>query len=200
MRLELKRNSVAYEEMSQYIENIRRNRLMEKLKLFLILLAFLLHSGNDDYKHLARPERGQINCITVYLLGNDGAHSYNGNGILLTTTRRYTRLTNEELLDEIRPANLPLDVLQRQPTDREIGRMSGRIGQEYRLLAYELGLTRVQLDHLTLDCPTTLLRIERMFFIWRDEMEGNATFEILVNAMGMHGINTDIVNQSLERA
>jgi hypothetical protein len=97
------------------------------------------------------------------------------------------------------PANLPLDVLQRQPTDKEIARLSGKLGQEYRLLAYELGLTRVQLDHLTLDCPTTLLRIERMFFIWRDEVEDNATFEILVKAMDMHGINPDIVYQSLER-
>jgi hypothetical protein len=43
-------------------------------------------------------------------------------------------------------------------------------------------------------------RIERMLFIWRDDIEGNATFEILVKAMGMHGINPDIVCQSLERA
>ncbi|XP_060554699.1 uncharacterized protein LOC132715676 [Ruditapes philippinarum] len=167
-------------------------------QLFIVLLAVLLLGNNEDCKGLVRPERGTISCITVYLLGNDGAHSYNGNGIRFTKIIKYVRLTDEELVDQRGHAKLPRDVLLRKLTDKEMAKISMKIGREYVPLALLLGFTKAELDHIREDNKFAVHRVFEILFKWRETKESNATIEKLAEALEELGINADIIYSSLD--
>ncbi|XP_053385683.1 uncharacterized protein LOC123537873 [Mercenaria mercenaria] len=88
------------------------------------------------------------------------------------------------------------DHQQKVPTDKDINRMAHHIGKEYQSLGLELGLSQAEIDHINLDSKTTVDRIREMLMKWKEKEEGEATLEMLTNAMEVVGIDAQVVLQS----
>ncbi|XP_053390938.1 uncharacterized protein LOC128553784 [Mercenaria mercenaria] len=78
----------------------------------------------------------------------------------------------------------PISVPNVYLNDKLLGKLSHCIGENWQLLGYELGLTRVQLEHITEDhTNSTLMKIYYMLNTWCRQMPATATLENLVRAM-----------------
>lgn len=68
--------------------------------------------------------------------------------------------------------------------DLMLGKLSRCVGSNWQLLGLELGLTQVDIDHLTEDHPySTAMKIFNMLRMWTSKMDGSATVEKLIQAM-----------------
>lgn len=74
-------------------------------------------------------------------------------------------------------------------TDKEINRISYHIGKEYQSLAFELGLSKEELDHINLDFSTALDRIRSVLLRWKRKEERGATLDCLKSAMEAVGVD-----------
>lgn len=76
-------------------------------------------------------------------------------------------------------------------TDKDINRISYHIGKEYQSLAFELGLSKEELDRINLDFSTAIDRIRSVLLRWKRKEEKGATVECLKSAMEAVGVDVD---------
>ncbi|XP_053407028.1 probable serine/threonine-protein kinase pats1 isoform X2 [Mercenaria mercenaria] len=73
------------------------------------------------------------------------------------------------------------DLPKRILTDKDLGRFSQAIGKDWQILGPEIGLSRVIIEHITVDYPqSTAMKIFKMLSIWRDRNEDTCTIGNLV--------------------
>ncbi|XP_053386689.1 uncharacterized protein LOC123537934 isoform X2 [Mercenaria mercenaria] len=71
-----------------------------------------------------------------------------------------------------------------QLNDKLLSKLSHCIGENWQLLGYELGLTRVQIEHIVEDHPnSTLMKIYYMLKEWSHQIPNMATLDVLVQVM-----------------
>ncbi|XP_053391589.1 uncharacterized protein LOC128554337 [Mercenaria mercenaria] len=226
MQIREDRELIIKEEPLEDIEHKKVN-LTQLVEFFIRLVLLAILFGNAaKLKDLTRPRKNRICCVKVFLLSNEGAHAYNGNGTCLTKHRRAERIVvyniyyntrhNEvtaKLLDACTQCdvndvnessdnpNLSVDTLQRRPSDKEIGTIALSIGPEWHQLGLQLGLLETELYHIKEDHRgNSVQRNSAMLFKWRGNRENSATFEELRNACIRAKVNPGDIFKNIEEA
>ena len=86
---------------------------------------------------------------------------------------------------------LPEEVSLRVPTDKELAKISQRIGKEFRQLGLHLGLSYVRIQQIQLKYPSNVVNlINQVLLEWRKQNGTNATFRELEKGMLGAGVDT----------
>ncbi|XP_045175896.2 uncharacterized protein LOC123536632 isoform X2 [Mercenaria mercenaria] len=97
----------------------------------------------------------------------------------LTHCLNVTDVMNEWFNDEIDAETVP----KRTLSDKECSTLATAIGKGWELLAYQLGFSKVQVDHIRSDFTRTAIRVFEVLTDWCQEHGEEATLDVLVAAI-----------------
>ncbi|XP_060587848.1 uncharacterized protein LOC132743332 [Ruditapes philippinarum] len=70
-----------------------------------------------------------------------------------------------------------------QVNEKQLSRISKSIGLNWELLGYELGLSNANIDRISMDNQTSIMKIYKVLLEWKIQQNANATVNALLKAM-----------------
>ncbi|WAR26900.1 CRADD-like protein [Mya arenaria] len=99
-------------------------------------------------------------------------------------------------------AQIAEHIRKRRLTERDLSRLAQSIGTDWELVASEMNLTRVEIDHCRMENSTTTMQVYSALYKWRNKVPGGATLEKFVDIL-MHcqstTIDWDIVKKTAQQ-
>jgi hypothetical protein len=92
----------------------------------------------------------------------------------------HTQQALSEWFEEISTIGLTEDC---QFNEKQLSKIAQSIGNNWKLLGSELGLSIVEINHISMDHDTSSMRIYNMMLKWKAEQQENATVNTLLHAM-----------------
>ncbi|KAL3855774.1 hypothetical protein ACJMK2_014974, partial [Sinanodonta woodiana] len=103
----------------------------------------------------------------------------------------------KELRAELEPDNPiswhPLDLQDERPSDRQLSRLSLRIGREFHVLGLELGISEAEIQQIQIENPFVATQCFMILFRWAQRNVGQATFKNLERALRNVGADIEIL-------
>ncbi|XP_045164985.2 uncharacterized protein LOC128546145 isoform X2 [Mercenaria mercenaria] len=79
--------------------------------------------------------------------------------------------------------NMPPNVRFRRFTEKDVSRFAQTLGNDWQLVAYELGLTKVEVDHCIMEQHTPVMQIYAALQKWRVKNPAACTLDNFVNVV-----------------
>ncbi|XP_060604987.1 uncharacterized protein LOC132757658 [Ruditapes philippinarum] len=153
-----------HEFVSEFLKN--RMRITSGIEVFLRCNQSNIHNNDNLFELENMSGKQEVVCNTEPV-----HHVHRTNELI----KYWLYSDSDHQLDEL--------------TEKELNRMALHIGKEYQSLGIELGLSNAEIEHICLDYKATVDRIRGILLKWKDQNVGNATLEVLVNAMNVVGID-----------